>query len=513
MADIIFAGEEGIRQFTVREGVLFGPHGADAGDPTDNNVFFAVVGGTGRNSLYITRGKEGQIIRWSLEEPHDLPPIRPKGFSTSALEALDPPVLGDVGADIVLHYNGHLVLANTKEYTRIGTTAADAETRVEYHPYRVRWSAFGDFENFTESTVSTAGYADLIRDANSAPILAILPLRGVLIAYKRNAVYILSTGSELLLEPDRIVPDRGIIAPKAVAPVHDGNIHLMVSDDNIYLFDGQQIIDAKDPVGDRVRAYLFSELDFSRKDSIYVNSIPLRSECWITFPTRDGGRQALCWDWEEDSWTRHEIPARCVKRVLSLADVPIVFAGSDQAEPERQGLIRLFQQPDGSFYTQDNQNRIFRDQGEQLTFPIHGRTNLPMIPLAYRERGEGVRQRSYFIGRLEMEMDVGEPDPERQENREMQLKRVTEEGSLIISQRYTDDLTRAEETSDPMTAVASDDPDDPVLSHTKYTLQATEKDRTRPQKQYIGLTLEFRSESHLEEVGQIVESDIVSEPF
>ena len=501
MADITFEGEAGIRQFPIKAGeAIFGENGADAGDVTDHNVFIALVGGSGSNRLYITRGNEGDIVRWSLTNPHDLTAITAQGLATRDLEAND--CYGKLGADIVLGYAGHLVTANTREEIKQGTPA-EPTTKIEYHPYRVRWSAFADYENFRRAGDSNASYVDLIEDEESAPILNVLALREIVVAYKRNAIYNLTDGGDAsLFVSERQVPHLGILAPKAVAAIKDGNSHLLISDDNFYIYDGFQVVDAQEPTGDPIKEYFYSNLDFARKDSVYVKSIPSRGEAWITFPVLGGGRRAICWNWETDSWTRHDLSMHALGVVRTISDKPIVFAGGHSTEDDKKGLVRLFDAPFGT-YVRDGQNRGTSEA-------IRGTVDLPAIPLIIKERGEGVRQRSYFFDHVELELNANiDLNPDESDETKTPLADLVHSGDLVVAQRFTDNITIpvrvSEEDMEPMAQQ--------IVGNEKSTFAASEDDQKRRQRQYVGLHLEFNSEDNLEELGQIVESGIVSEPY
>ena len=136
-----------------------------------------------------------------------------------------------------------------------------------------------------------------------------------MVVYKKNSIYNLTNRGGGVFYPELKCSDRGAIGPKAVAPIQDGNRHLVVSSDNIYIYDGFGF--KYPPVGDMVKEYFYTKLDFTKADDVYVKSIPHRYECWIFFdsvnPVNDWNtREALCWNWQRNSWTHHTLPAKCM---------------------------------------------------------------------------------------------------------------------------------------------------------------------------------------------------------
>ena len=184
----------------------------------------------------------------------------------------------------------------------------------ENFPYRVRWSGFGDVTFWRVRSDSTAGFVDLIEEAGNAPILAMRPLREVLAVYKTNSIYTLVARGSGEFDPELKAGDKGIVSSNAVAPVIDGNQHLMVAEDNIYLFNGFSL--TTPALGNKVRKYFFERLDASKKTQIVVHSVPSRNECWILFDVLEdfaldehNTREAICWNWEYNSWTHHSLHA------------------------------------------------------------------------------------------------------------------------------------------------------------------------------------------------------------
>ena len=524
MTHIPLNNQEGLRGTTLKSGDIFGlPAGSE-----DNNVFHAIIGGSGGNTAYLTRGKEGNIVKWTLDDPYDFPAIVPKGLSTR--EGETPPVYGALGADFIMNYAGHLVLADTKETS----VNADGST-IEYRPYRVRWSAYADPENFSGDVDSNAGFADLLGDSANAEILSMWPLREVVVAYKPNSIYTLTPGrttaDELFISADLVIETKGILAPKAVAPVFDGNRHLIITHDNFNIFDGFQIIDPQNPTGERIRDYFFKNFDYSKTESLFAVSFPSLSQCWIFFETIQHNREAICWDWEEDSWTRHEnLPMRCARVVTSLAGgEDIVLGGAmdkysadinSENESETQargntnhhGIVRLFGEQN-DLYPQDRLNRTAQVDTET----IEGTVDLPATPLIVKSRkGEdmGVRMGRQTLRKVLAEMDLGLPDID-DSTFDAELETLMNSDWVQVFPRRSDNLTlpvKTETTAMSM-ETRSGSEDDGFLESNRYIFSAGDDESLTDPVEYIGVRIKFANPNYLEELGQVLEEVDGFDPY
>ena len=517
MTHIPIANQQNLNHTPIKSGIIFGDReGApDHGDGTDSNVFFAVIGGTGGNVLYMTRGLEGDIVKWDLDDPYELPAITPKGLSTR--ESENPAVYGSVGANFLLGYLAHLILANTKEIS----VNADGET-TEYFPFRVRWSSFADPENFRIAIDTTGGYVDLLEDEANAPVLSIFRLREILVAYKGNSIYNLTAGTSELFTADMIVAERGILSAKAVAPVFDGNRHLIVSHDNFYIYDGFQITDPVNPTGERIRDYFYKNFDYSKTESLFVASFPSLSQCWIFFETIQHNREAICWDWEEDSWTRHEnLPMRCARVVTSLAGgEDVVFAGAmdgktadpaeatERGDTDHHGVVRLFGEQNDP-YLRDRLNRISEGVDEET---IEAGVDLPATPLIVKsKRGEdrGIRMRRQTLKSVTVEMDVGLPDI-KDETFETEFDELRDAGRVQVFGKRSDNLTLpVTKSEEPLAMIDKSQ----HLESNRYIFEVGDLDVQLGKAEYVGVSLEFVSPNYLEELGQVIEEVDGSDPY
>ena len=523
MTHIPLNNQEGLRGTTLKSGDIFGlPAGSE-----DNNVFHAIIGGSGGNTAYLTRGKEGNIVKWTLDDPYNFPAIVAKGLSTRESET--PPVYGSLGADFIMNYAGHLVLADTKE-----TSVSSTGSTVEYRPYRVRWSAYADPENFSGDVDSNAGFADLLGDSANAEILSMWPLREVVVAYKPNSIYTLTPGrttaDELFISADLVIETKGILAPKAVAPVFDGNRHLIITHDNFNIFDGFQIIDPQNPTGERIRDYFFKNFDYSKTESLFAVSFPSLSQCWIFFETIQHNREAICWDWEEDSWTRHEnLPMRCARVVTSLAggeDIVLGGAmdktsadtsesGMNRSETEirgdtdHHGIVRLFGEQN-DLYTRDRLNRTAEGVAEET---IEGTVDLPATPLIVKSRkGEdmGVRMGRQTLRKVSVEMDIGLPDIDDPDF-DSKLSTLLENDWIAVFERKADNLTLPVATQ--TTPMKMEPKTGGFLESNRYIFNAGDDESLTDPVEYIGVQIKFANPNYLEELGQVLEEVDGFDPY
>jgi hypothetical protein len=244
-------------------------------------VFITPVGALSTDLLFFTNGKN-QMRQWSGSGNWTVMTFN-DGFTASTLLA-----------GCMIGYRGWLILGDT------------TENGVNY-PYRIRWCKQGDPTRWDTSAHTTAGFLNLIEDKNNSRVMTFLPMKQALVVYKFGAIYTLSyLINRNTFQPYMVKASRGTISRKGVAPVDNGDIHLVVSNDNIYLFDGFDF--DKPPVGDRIYKTFFNELNWEKRGMIFAQSFPHRQEVWIMYPTGNSTvcNKAWCWNWKDNTWTPHE---------------------------------------------------------------------------------------------------------------------------------------------------------------------------------------------------------------
>lgn len=241
---------------------------------TSANAIFAVtVGGLATENLYVTNGKDAMKVwtgtgNWSN--------LTTTGFTT---------LRGKCSAGF-------------KGYYLIGDTTEDSNS----YPYRVRWSKVGDP---TVWNSTSSGFVNLIEDETNSKVMCMYPFSEVLIVYKFGSIYQLTyQGDPNYFVPRMRVADRGAISRKGVAPF--GGAHLVVSEDNIHIFNGIGFIDP--PPGNKIKRDFYGELNWEQREKIYTKAFPSRFEVWILYPSGDStdNDKAYCWNYKDNTWTKHE---------------------------------------------------------------------------------------------------------------------------------------------------------------------------------------------------------------
>lgn len=165
---------------------------------------------------------------------------------------------------------------------------------------RIYWSKFGDAENFTDAT---AGSAEIIETPD--PITRILTLRGRLIIYKEQSIYVADeTGiSTVPLGFSMVSRNRGAIYGGSVASM--GDQHIFVGQDNVYQLDGTTI----SPIGDAIRNNL-RNINSAAANRVFAVVDFATSEYWLFVPEGQDSYAKAAWvyNWREQTWTRWEFP-------------------------------------------------------------------------------------------------------------------------------------------------------------------------------------------------------------
>ena len=263
---------------------------ADIGDA----VFMSPVGGVSLDNLYITNGVD-KIQVWDGEGNLEDLGINP--FTTFTAKCL-------------IGFKSHLIVGNVVE---------DGDP----FPYRMRFSQVGNPAEWDDITVNSAGFRNLIEDSTNSKIQSFQPIKEALVVYKEKSIYIVTyEGPPNYFVHYQRIPDRGAISPKAVAPVLDGNTHLVVSEDNIFLFDGFNF--QVPPIGDRIKKDFYSDLNWSQRHKIFTKAFPQRFEAWIMYPSlgSNESNKAYCWNWLTNSWTFHQFhdTHNCFMNVTAFFD-------------------------------------------------------------------------------------------------------------------------------------------------------------------------------------------------
>lgn len=153
-------------------------------------------------------------------------------------------------------------------------------------PHNVRWSNTTDPGTVPTSyditdTTKNAGEVTL-PDVDSGLIQDGLPLQGKFYVYKENSTWrFRNIGGRFIFDEDAFLETIGLLTTRCVAITGDGQRHVFMSNDNMYIHDGNS---AKPLLDKKFKRYLYNQIDVGnfRASFLFVNSI--RDEAWFCYP-------------------------------------------------------------------------------------------------------------------------------------------------------------------------------------------------------------------------------------
>lgn len=191
--------------------------------------------------------------------------------------------------------------------------------------------------------------------ADTGPITAMKLLHDAVIVYTAEAVYrLLYVGGEFGYEQSLIASHFGAQGPFAVDEARGR--HVVVTQDDIVLFDGQQEISI---AKDRVRRLLNANIDPEQRQNVIVAAYPKETEVWVMFPSvgsESGADQCLVWNWEAPG----ESP------VWATRDLPGVFSASYMPELKEINL------EDSAKWDETKSMQGFRTWDDWIGIPWNG---------------------------------------------------------------------------------------------------------------------------------------------
>lgn len=155
-------------------------------------------------------------------------------------------------------------------------------------PHDVRWSKPADPGTVPGSWDITdpstnAGQVSL-PDVDSGFIVDAMPLQGRFYVYKEAGVWrFRNVGGRFVFDQDSIFENIGLLCQRCVAVTGDGQKHFFVSQDNAYVHDGNKAVPMWD---NRLKRYVFNQLDVSsyKNSFVFINSV--RDEAWFCYPSQ-----------------------------------------------------------------------------------------------------------------------------------------------------------------------------------------------------------------------------------
>jgi hypothetical protein len=188
------------------------------------------------------------------------------------------------------------------------------EASVRY-PHRVRWSdAAGPGSlptswDYTDPTVLTG--ARELTDPEAGEILDGYQLQDAFIVYKQNSIWIfrLTAGDEIF-SSFQYSNMSGLLAPKCFAAGPKGTSHIIVSPDDILLFNLGSL---ESIVDRRIRKQLFDEIDPASVNKCFAYSDNKRSEFHFCYAPKgsDNVSKSLMWNWKDNTFTFDDFRGEC----------------------------------------------------------------------------------------------------------------------------------------------------------------------------------------------------------
>lgn len=159
--------------------------------------------------------------------------------------------------------------------------------------------------SWTPSAANEAGDAELAQTPGR--VQCMVPLRGSYAFYKTSSMYIadyVEDNRKFVFRP--ALTQCGALTRKSVVDI--GGRHFVVTDGDVVITDG---VSVESIATDRVRDYLFGQLDQANFELLHVVYHPASSQVWINFPEsgRDVCTLALVWDVQRNAWGARALAA------------------------------------------------------------------------------------------------------------------------------------------------------------------------------------------------------------
>lgn len=171
------------------------------------------------------------------------------------------------------------------------------------YPHMVRWSHPADPGSVPISwdvndPTRDAGQTDL-PDVNAGIILDALTLRGNMYIYKEGSTWrAQQIGGQAVFKFDTFLETSGILAPRCVTITADGLKHVVATQDDIIVHNGQSMESILDK---RYRKFYNTNIDPSNSFNCFMFTNPIKNEVWFCYP-EEGQTQAtraLVWAYKE----------------------------------------------------------------------------------------------------------------------------------------------------------------------------------------------------------------------
>lgn len=170
-------------------------------------------------------------------------------------------------------------------------------------PHLVHWSHPADpgsipsSWDYTDPTVE-AGRNDL-SDVNSGQIVDAMALQQSLFIYKETSTWRMDIiGGRFVMSFRPFLNTSGILAPRCVTVTGDGTRHVVATQDDIIVHNGNS---AESIIDKRMRKYLFDNIDKTHYGNSFMFTNSLKNEVWFCYPEAGNvtPNKAIIWNYKE----------------------------------------------------------------------------------------------------------------------------------------------------------------------------------------------------------------------
>jgi hypothetical protein len=170
---------------------------------------------------------------------------------------------------LVAQDNKHVLALGCQPY---GGTATD------FDPLLIRWSSQDEPQNWTPSTVTSAGF---IRVSRGSKIVRGLATRQEILVWTNSSLYSLQyTGTTDVFALQELADNISIMGPRAVATAN--NVTYWMGQDKFYVYSGQvQTLPCT------LRQYVFQDFNFNQADQVVCGTNEGFTEIWWFYPSED----------------------------------------------------------------------------------------------------------------------------------------------------------------------------------------------------------------------------------
>lgn len=232
------------------------------------------------------------------------------------------------------------------------------------YPHLVKWShpaVAGAVPSSWDvaDTTKDAGEHDLA-DVGSGKILDGMQLGSLFYIYKERSTWsVRYIGGRFIFDFDTFLAESGLMAPHCVTKCVQGRFHFMMTEDNMLIHDGSQVLPLLDR---RMRNTVFNRIDEDNKASCFVFHHPKKNEVWACYPETGNSvpTRALIWNYAEGGRAG----------VLSEAEVDFVAATQGALEMEAitwAGETSLGWEADNEPWSVGNKAVVITSRGASAT--------------------------------------------------------------------------------------------------------------------------------------------------